>query len=246
MEAVEGDLIIVDGKTDRRCSVRARSRRSCRGKSTRSRSSPSAPASFREGAKAQAHIDAGAKKVVISAPGKNVDGTFAMGVNHETYDPAKHNIVVERELHHQLPGAGGQGRARVLRHRARPDDHHSRGHQRPAHSRLAPQGHATGPGGFRVDDPDHDRGREGGRPGAARAQGKLNGFAIRVPTKNVSVVDLTASVGKDVTKPNVGQRRVSKRPPNGPLKGILAVELTSPWSRSTSTATRTVRPSMLR
>ena len=48
---------------------------------------------FREGAKAQAHIDAGAKKVVISAPGKNVDGTFAMGVNHETYDSASHHIV---------------------------------------------------------------------------------------------------------------------------------------------------------
>ena len=48
---------------------------------------------FTDGTKAQAHIEAGAKKVVISAPGKNVDGTFVMGVNDGDYDNAKHNII---------------------------------------------------------------------------------------------------------------------------------------------------------
>ncbi len=48
---------------------------------------------FTEGSKAQAHIDAGAKKVIISAPGKNIDGTFVMGVNDDQYDPATQHIV---------------------------------------------------------------------------------------------------------------------------------------------------------
>ena len=48
---------------------------------------------FTEGSKAQAHIDAGAKKVIISAPGKNIDGTFVMGVNDDQYDPQNHHIV---------------------------------------------------------------------------------------------------------------------------------------------------------
>ena len=48
---------------------------------------------FRTGPKSQAHIDAGAKKVILSVPGTEIDGTFVMGVNHTEYDPAKHNIV---------------------------------------------------------------------------------------------------------------------------------------------------------
>ncbi|MHB8190282.1 MAG: type I glyceraldehyde-3-phosphate dehydrogenase [Ferrimicrobium sp.] len=48
---------------------------------------------FTDGAKASAHIEAGAKKVVISAPGTNVDGTFVMGVNDDLYDPSSHNVI---------------------------------------------------------------------------------------------------------------------------------------------------------
>jgi len=48
---------------------------------------------FTDGTKAKGHLDAGAKKVIISAPAKNEDVTVVMGVNHETYDPARHNII---------------------------------------------------------------------------------------------------------------------------------------------------------
>lgn len=48
---------------------------------------------FTDGGKAKAHIEAGAKKVIISAPAKNEDVTVVMGVNHETYDPANHSII---------------------------------------------------------------------------------------------------------------------------------------------------------
>ena len=48
---------------------------------------------FTEGSKAKAHIEAGAKKVILSAPGKNIDGTFVMGVNDDQYDAANHHIV---------------------------------------------------------------------------------------------------------------------------------------------------------
>ena len=65
------------------------------------------------------HIDAGAKKVIISAPAKDEDFTVVLGVNDDKYDPAKHHDHLQRLLHHQLPGADGQGALRQLRHRAR-------------------------------------------------------------------------------------------------------------------------------
>ena len=71
---------------------------------------------FTEGSKAQAHIDAGAKKVIISAPGKNIDGTFVMGVNDDQYDPATQHIVSNAILHHQLLGSAGESPQRLLRH----------------------------------------------------------------------------------------------------------------------------------
>ena len=81
---------------------------------------------------------------------------------------AQHHL--QRLLHHQLPGAGGQGAQRRGRDRARPDDHDPRLHRRPAPPGHAPQGPA--PGARRGDqpDPDHDRRRQGGRPGAAGAE----------------------------------------------------------------------------
>ena len=177
---------------------------------------------FREGAKAQAHIDAGAKKVVISAPGKNVDGTFAMGVNHETYNPAQHNIVSNASCTTNCLAPV----AKVL--------HESFGIEHGLMTTI----HAVTNDQRILDLPHSDLRRaraafESMIPtttGAAKAvglvlpelQGKLNGFAIRVPTKNVSVVDLTAVVGKTVTADDVNG--ALKAAANGPLRGVLAVE----------------------
>ena len=66
----------------------------------------------------RAHIAAGAKKVIISAPAKGEDITIVLGVNEGMYDPAKHTHHQQRQLHHQLPGPGRQGRPRQLRHRS--------------------------------------------------------------------------------------------------------------------------------
>ena len=60
---------------------------------------------FTDATKATAHIDAGAKKVIISAPASNEDITIVMGVNHEHYDPANAPRHLQRLVHHQLPGA---------------------------------------------------------------------------------------------------------------------------------------------
>ena len=64
---------------------------------------------FTDRAKAELHLQAGAKKVIISAPAKGEDLTIVMGVNEDKYDPAKHNIVEQCLLHHQLPGPCRQG-----------------------------------------------------------------------------------------------------------------------------------------
>ena len=149
---------------------------------------------FTDAEKAKGHITAGAKKVIISAPAKGEDITVVMGVNHEKYDPAKHNIISQRQLHDELPRAGrpraSQGR---LRHRRRPDDHDPRLH-RDAEDRRRPVARRTGAaaGGG-------DRTSSRPRTGAAKAvglacpevKGKLTGMAFRVPTPTVSVVDLT-------------------------------------------------------
>ena len=68
-------------------------RRSCRGASTASTSSSSPPASSAPATAAAAHLAAGARKVLISAPGKDVDATIVLGVNDETYDPATHHVI---------------------------------------------------------------------------------------------------------------------------------------------------------
>ena len=60
---------------------------------------------FTDGEKAHAHLDAGAAKVIISAPAKNEDVTVVLGVNEGSYDPAQHHIISNASLHDQRPGA---------------------------------------------------------------------------------------------------------------------------------------------
>ena len=66
---------------------------------------------FTDATKAKAHVDGGAKKVIISAPAKNEDITIVMGVNHERLRPGRAHGHLQRLLHDQLPRADGQGRS---------------------------------------------------------------------------------------------------------------------------------------
>ena len=146
----------------------------------------------------QKHIAAGAKKVIMSAPSK---GRHAdVRVRRERQDICWRSHHLQRVVHHQLPGADRQGAERQVGHQARPDDHRARGH-RHAEDRRRPS----------------NKDWRGGRgileniipssTGAAKAVGKvipelnkkLTGMAFRVPTSDVSVVDLTVELDKDAT-----------------------------------------------
>ena len=128
---------------------------------------------FTDASKAKAHIDGGAKKVIISAPAKGEDITIVMGVNDDKYDPAKHCHHLQRVLHHQLSGAGGQGGQRQLGHRQGHDDHDPFLHQRPAHPGPAAQGPAPGPRRCPEHHPHHHRRGQGRLPGDPRAEGQV-------------------------------------------------------------------------
>ena len=99
---------------------------------------------FTDADKARAHLNAGARKVIISAPAKGEDVTIVLGVNQEMYDPAAHNDHQQCLVHDQLPGAGRQGRPGRVRHRARPHEHDPLVHQRSAHPGRGAQGPAPG------------------------------------------------------------------------------------------------------
>jgi glyceraldehyde 3-phosphate dehydrogenase len=176
---------------------------------------------FTDATKAKAHLDAGAKKVIISAPAKTEDITVVMGVNHEKYDPKSHNIVSNASCTTNCLAPV----ARVL--------HDSfgivKGQMTTVHSYTNDQSI--------LDLPHKDlrRARAAGvsmiptSTGAAKAiglvipelNGKLDGVAIRVPTPNVSLVDLTAQLDKkaDVAAVNDALKKAAA----GPLKGILDV-----------------------
>ena len=104
---------------------------------------------FTDADKAKAHITAGAKKVIISAPAKGEDLTIVLGVNQDKYDPKKHTRRLERLVHDQLPGAGGQGAPGHVRDREGPDDDDPLLHERPEDPRPAAQGPAPRPRGRR-------------------------------------------------------------------------------------------------
>ncbi len=175
---------------------------------------------FTDGEKAILHIQAGAKKVVISAPGTNVDGTFVMGVNDHDYDPAKHNIV-----------SNASCTTNCLAPVVKVIDESfgiEFGLMTTIHSYTNDQ--------IILDAPHKDwrRARAAAlnliptKTGAAAAiglvlphlKGKIDGFAIRVPTPTVSIVDLTATLKVDADADAVNRAMLSAS--GGPLKGILA------------------------
>jgi len=176
---------------------------------------------FTEAEKAKAHIQAGAKKVIISAPAKNEDITIVMGVNHEKYDPAKHNVVSNASCTTNCLAP----LAKVL------NDTFGivKGQMTTVHSYTNDQ--------KILDLPHKDlrRARAAAQSmiptstGAAKAiylaipelKGKLDGVAIRVPTPNVSVVDLTCVLNKTATAEDVNG--ALRKASSGPMKGILEV-----------------------
>ncbi|MGV1007332.1 MAG: type I glyceraldehyde-3-phosphate dehydrogenase [Dermatophilaceae bacterium] len=174
---------------------------------------------FTDATKAKAHIDGGAKKVIISAPAKNEDATFVMGVNHESYDPATHHVVsnascttnclapMAKPLHDELTIVKG----------------------------LMTTIHAYTQDQNLLDGPHKDprRARSAAlsiiptSTGAAKAiglvlpdlKGKLDGYALRVPTPTGSATDLTFEAGRETSVEEVNA--LVKASAEGPLKGFL-------------------------
>ncbi|MFN2188328.1 MAG: type I glyceraldehyde-3-phosphate dehydrogenase [Candidatus Promineifilaceae bacterium] len=154
---------------------------------------------FRNRDQAALHLDAGAKKVLISAPGKNIDATFVLGVNEETYDPAAHHVISNASCTTNCLAP----MAKVV--------NDNFGIKRALMSTI----HAVTNGQRILDMASKDlrRARTAGAniipttTGAAKAvsmvipalEGRFDGMAFRVPVVTVSVVDMTAELEKDVT-----------------------------------------------
>ncbi|HSH04756.1 MAG TPA: type I glyceraldehyde-3-phosphate dehydrogenase [Anaerolineae bacterium] len=161
---------------------------------------------FRERSKAALHLDAGAKKVLISAPGKSVDATFCLGVNEETYDAANHHVISNASCTTNCLSPV----AKVL--------HREFGIKRGFMSTI----HAVTNGQKILDMAASDLRRSRTAfaniipttTGAAKAvslvlpdlEGKIDGMAFRVPTVTVSVVDLVAELEKDTTVEEVNAK----------------------------------------
>ncbi len=175
---------------------------------------------FRERDKAADHLEAGARKVIISAPAKGPDITVVMGVNHHEYDPERHHIVSNASCTTNCLAPP----CKVLL------DHFGieKGLMTTTHSYTGDQ--------RLLDFPHRDLRRARAAAlsmiptttGAAKAvslvlpqlEGKLNGMAIRVPTPNVSVVDLVVQLGKSATVDEINN--AFKEASETSLKGILA------------------------
>jgi glyceraldehyde 3-phosphate dehydrogenase len=151
---------------------------------------------FRDHENASKHLTAGARKVIISAPAKEPDATIVMGVNHTQYDPKQHHVISNASCTTNCLAPVAKGSDGKFRHPKRVDDHHP----------LVYRGSA--PAGFPHKDLRRARAAALSMipttTGAARAvalvlpelEGKLNGMAIRVPTPNVSIVDIVVNVEK--------------------------------------------------
>jgi glyceraldehyde 3-phosphate dehydrogenase len=174
---------------------------------------------FTDATKAKVHIAAGAKKVIISAPAKNEDGTFVMGVNHTQYDAATQHIISNASCTTNClaPVAKALNDAIGI----------ERGLMTTIHAYTGDQNLQDGP------HRDLRRARAAAQnivptsTGAAKAvalvlpelKGKLDGFALRVPVITGSAVDLTFTASREVTVDEVNA--AVKAAADGPLKGIL-------------------------
>ena len=175
---------------------------------------------FTDAEAAKAHLDAGAKKVIISAPAKNEDATFVVGVNHTDYDPVKHNIIsnascttnclaplakalndglgIEKGLMTTIHAYTGDQRLHDAPHR-------DLRRARAAAVNIVPTS-----------------------TGAAKAvslvlpelKGKLDGFAMRVPVITGSATDLTFTAPRETTVEEVN--KIVKEAAAGELKGVLS------------------------
>lgn len=174
---------------------------------------------FRTGPKANMHREAGAKKVIISAPAKEEDVTIVMGVNENIYQPDRHHIISNASCTTNClapPAKVVHEQFGILK-----------GVMTTVHSYTNDQ---------RILDLPHKdlrRARAAGQniiptsTGAASAvalvlpelKGKLDGYSLRVPTPTVSVVDFTAIIEKETTTENL--RQSLKDAASGPLKGIM-------------------------
>jgi glyceraldehyde 3-phosphate dehydrogenase len=174
---------------------------------------------FRDKEKAGKHIEAGCKKVIISAPGKNIDGTFVLGVNEDTYDPAGHNVISNASCTTNCLAPV----AKVLFDEFGLE----KGLMTTVHSYTMDQSILD------TVHKDYRRARAAAMnmipttTGAASAvglvipelAGKLDGMAIRIPTPNVSLVDLTAELSRSASVNDINS--AMKAAAEGPLKGIL-------------------------
>ena len=174
---------------------------------------------FTRGEKARAHIEAGAKKVILSAPGKDIDGTFVMGVNDQDYDPSTMNVVSNASCTTNCLAP----LAKVLNDKIGIE----KGLMTTIHAYTADQ---------RLQDAPHKdlrRARAAAlnmvptSTGAAAAvglvlpelKGKLDGFAVRVPTPTGSIVDLTFEASQETTVEEVNA--AVKEAAEGAFKGII-------------------------
>jgi glyceraldehyde 3-phosphate dehydrogenase len=176
---------------------------------------------FTDRDKAALHLQAGAERVIISAPAKNPDATIVLGVNEKEYDPAKHKIVSNASCTTNCLAPV----AKVL--------NDSFGIEKGWMTTI----HAYTNDQVTLDFPHKDlrRARAAGvsmiptSTGAAKAigevlpalKGKLDGYAMRVPTSDVSVVDLSVILGKETTAEAINE--AMRKAADGPLKGILQV-----------------------
>jgi glyceraldehyde 3-phosphate dehydrogenase len=176
---------------------------------------------FTDAAKARAHLDAGAKKVIISAPAKGEDITIVLGVNEDRYDPDAHDIISNASCTTNCLAPA----AKVVHDLLTIE----RGLMNTIHSYTNDQ---------RILDVAHKdprRARSAGQniiptsSGAAIAlslvipdlKGKFDGFSLRVPTPTVSVVDFTAEVSRETSVEEVNN--AFRQAATGPLDGILGV-----------------------
>lgn len=176
---------------------------------------------FTDAQKASAHLKGGAKKVIITAPATNEDITIVMGVNHEAYDPSKHHVIsnascttnclapVAKVLHETFGiehGIMTTVHAYTNDQRIQDQIHKDLRRARAAAANIIPTS-----------------------TGAAKAihlvlpelKGRMHGFALRVPTLTVSIVDLTVTLSREATESAINE--AYRAAAEGALRGILGV-----------------------